>query len=81
MAIKSNCDCCINYFYDEEYDCFECEVNLDEDEMVKFMKSTFDDCPYFRLYDEYKTVRKQIWKPKAPFVFLRLCMLLSVDIV
>ena len=60
MAIKSNCDCCNYYVYDEEYDCYECEVNLDEDEMVKFMHSSFDDCPYFKLYDEYKTVRRQI---------------------
>ncbi|QNU68105.1 hypothetical protein EHE19_006610 [Ruminiclostridium herbifermentans] len=60
MEIKLNCDCCIYYFYDEEYDCYVCEVNLDEDEMVKFIQNSFDDCPYFRLNDEYKTVRKQI---------------------
>ncbi|PYG87346.1 hypothetical protein LY28_02255 [Ruminiclostridium sufflavum DSM 19573] len=60
MTGKTNCDCCVYYVYDEEYCCYECEVNLDEDEMVKFMKNSFDDCPYFRFYDEYKTVRKQI---------------------
>jgi hypothetical protein len=34
-------------------------VNLDEDEMGKFLSRSFDDCPYFQFYDEYKTVRKQ----------------------
>lgn len=60
MAGKTNCDCCVYYVFDEEYDCYECEIDLDEDEMIKFMQSSFDDCPYFQLNDEYKTVRKQI---------------------
>ena len=36
-----------------------CEVNLDEDEMLKFMSSQTYNCPYFRLDDEYGIVRKQ----------------------
>ena len=59
MKGKKNCECCVNYVYNEYYDCYECLVNLDEDEMLKFLKKTFDDCPYFHFYDEYKTVRKQ----------------------
>ncbi len=57
---KSNCECCTNYVYDEEYDCFICLVNLDEDEMARFMGNTFDNCPYFQFDDEYKIVRKQM---------------------
>ncbi|NLL78273.1 MAG: hypothetical protein GX234_00360 [Clostridiales bacterium] len=57
---KSNCECCINYVYDEDYECYECLVNLDEDEMGKFLTSSFDNCPYFRLDDEYGIVRKQM---------------------
>jgi hypothetical protein len=60
MKAGDNCECCINYLYNEEYDYYECQVNLDEDEMGKFLRNSFDDCPYFRLDDEYKTVRKQI---------------------
>lgn len=56
----SNCECCINYVYDEDYECYECLVNLDEDEMGKFLTSSFDSCPYFRLDDEYAVVRKQM---------------------
>ncbi|NTV88809.1 MAG: hypothetical protein HGA22_00365 [Clostridiales bacterium] len=57
---RANCDYCLNYAYDEDYECYICEVNLDEDEMARFMRNTFDDCPYFQLGDEYTIVRKQI---------------------
>lgn len=60
MKGKSNCENCVNYVFDDECDCYVCLVNLDEDEMVKFMSRAYADCPYFRLEDEYKTVRKQI---------------------
>ncbi len=60
MNGKTNCDFCVNYLYDEDYNCYQCEVTLDEDEMGKFLSNTFDNCPYFKLNDEYKTVRKQM---------------------
>ncbi|EGD48020.1 hypothetical protein Cpap_2706 [Ruminiclostridium papyrosolvens DSM 2782] len=60
MKTKSNCDCCINYLYDEEYSSYYCQVNLDEDEMLRFMTKAFNSCPYFQFNDEYKTVRKQM---------------------
>lgn len=60
MSGKANCDCCIYYIYDEDYNCYACQANLDEDEMGMFLRNTFDNCPYFRLNDEYKTVRKQV---------------------
>ena len=60
MKSKTNCDCCINYIYDEEYQCYECQANLDEDELGSFLVKAFYDCPYFQFNDEYKTVRKQI---------------------
>ena len=33
---KTSCDMCVNYIYDEDYECFTCLVNLDEDEMYRF---------------------------------------------
>lgn len=57
---KTNCENCLNYAYDEEFNCYECQANLDEDEMERFMGHSFDNCPYFKLDDEYGTVRKQI---------------------
>ena len=51
---------CMYYEYDEDYECYVCEVNLDEDEMARFMEDKFYDCPYYRLGDEYMIVRKQM---------------------
>ena len=56
----SMCDECANYEYDEDYECYVCMVNLDEDEMQKFLTDSFDSCPYYINGDEYKVVRKQM---------------------
>lgn len=56
----ANCEYCSNYVYDEEYGYYTCDVDLDEDEMGRFMTNTFQNCPYFQMYDEYKIVRKQM---------------------
>jgi hypothetical protein len=60
MKRKSKCDCCVNYVFDDDFNYYVCLVDLDEDEMVRFMRKSYDECPYFRFNDEYKTVRKQI---------------------
>lgn len=60
MTGQSNCDVCMNFIYDEEYECYICDMDLDQDEMGRFLTNTFDNCPYFRLGDEYKIVRKQM---------------------
>lgn len=56
----SNCEYCVNYSYDEDYECYTCEVDLDEDEMEHFVTGTFHQCPYFRMGDEYCIVRRQM---------------------
>lgn len=56
---KTNCENCANYVYDDESECYICLVNLDEDEMYRFVSGTNYSCPYFELDDEYATVRKQ----------------------
>lgn len=56
----SNCESCVFYDYDEEYDCYACQMNLDEDEMVRYLSGYTSHCPYYRFYDEYKSVQKQI---------------------
>lgn len=55
-----SCEYCSNYLYDEEFEYYVCDRNLDEDEMGKFMTGTFRDCPYFQMNDEYRIVRKQM---------------------
>ena len=56
----ANCEYCVNYSYDDDYECYTCEMNLDEDEMYRFITGTYHDCPYFRMGDEYRVVRKQM---------------------
>ncbi len=45
---------------DEDWETFVCTMNLDEDEMVRFLSGETHTCPYYRYYDEYKSVQKQI---------------------
>ena len=56
----SNCESCLHYEYDEEYEYYVCTKNLDEDEMYRFLTDTYYDCPYYKLNDEYRIVRKQM---------------------
>ncbi len=60
MAGNGSCENCANYVFDEEYEYYVCEVNLDEDEMMRFLSGNVRACPWFRLDDEYRIVRKQI---------------------
>lgn len=55
-----NCESCVFYDYDEDYDAYVCQMNLDEDEMEHFLHGQNRSCPYYRFYDEYKSVQKQI---------------------
>ena len=58
-AVLSCCDYCAYYAYDDEEECYVCEVSLDEDDMVRFLQGTTKSCPYFRNGDEYAVARKQ----------------------
>ena len=53
------CENCTNYVYDDECECYVCQVNLDEDELYRFLSGSNRDCPYFRLEDEYTLARRQ----------------------
>ena len=57
--MKTVCENCANYVYDSEQDCYCCEAELDEDEMMRFLTRQTGSCPYFNFYDEYSVVRKQ----------------------
>lgn len=60
MEKSSMCEYCINYDYDYDWDEYICNINLDEDEMIRFITDTFQDCPYFRQGDEYTIAKKQM---------------------
>ena len=59
-SVLTNCESCGNYTYDEEMGYYFCEVDLDEDEMARFIRGHFTECPYFQFRDEYRIVRKQM---------------------
>ena len=59
IMAKANCEFCINYSYDEDYECYTCLMDLDEDEMYRFVNGDFCECPYFRAGDDYAIVRSQ----------------------
>lgn len=55
----TQCENCANFYYDDELQEYCCDINLDEDEMMRFLSSPNYCCPYFRLDDEYGVVKKQ----------------------
>lgn len=57
---QGSCESCAYYSYDEDYECYTCQMDLDEDELVRFMEDRYYNCPYYRLGDEYSVVRKQM---------------------
>ena len=57
----SCCETCANYVYDEDYEYYVCDMDLDEDEMYRFLSGSTDSCPYYQLDNEYLIVRKQMW--------------------
>ncbi len=57
--MNTNCEECMNYEYDEEYEEYVCSVNMDQDEVSRLMSGHYKQCPYFRFGDEYSIVRKQ----------------------
>ena len=53
-----DCETCTFYDYDEDYDEYYCRANLDQDDLARLGSSSRAVCPYYRMYDEYKSVRK-----------------------
>ena len=58
--MASNCEECLHFDYDDESESWFCTMDLDEDEMERFLAGRNRSCPYYRYYDEYKSVHKQI---------------------
>ena len=58
---KTVVDCteCLFYDFDEECEEYSCRMMLDEDEYWRLLSNDRYVCPYYRKYDEYKSVRMQ----------------------
>lgn len=53
------CEECENFEFDEETQEDICVVDMDMDEFERYLLSDHGVCPYFRLRDDYRIVRKQ----------------------
>ncbi len=60
MNMGGSCETCAYYFYDEEYEEYVCDVNMDEDDFARLMGNGFKECPYYTNGDEYRVVRHQM---------------------
>ena len=56
---KTSCEDCAFFVFDDDAECYTCEKDLDEDEMLRFLSSEEANCPFYQNGDEYATVRKQ----------------------
>ena len=57
--LRACCDICLYYDWDDDLEENVCMMRLDEDEYARYMAGNYRSCPYFRAYDEYKSVQKQ----------------------
>lgn len=58
--MQTSCDTCANYEYDDDEEYYTCAINLDEDEMYRFLSGSKFECPYYTNGDEYAVVRHQM---------------------
>lgn len=54
-----SCESCEFYDYDEYLDVYYCKVDLDQDDRERYATGRSNFCPYYKFYDEYKSVQKQ----------------------
>ncbi len=58
--VASSCESCEYYDYDEYTGEYSCTLSLDEDEASSLFEGRTRGCHYYKFYDEYKSVNKQI---------------------
>ena len=42
----ANCDSCVYNVYDDDDECYYCEVDMDEDDAARLMQGHYKECPY-----------------------------------
>jgi hypothetical protein len=58
--MSNECDTCANFTYDEEFQEYFCDVDMDEDDYGRFLSNHRESCPYYCNGDEYRVVRHQM---------------------
>lgn len=59
MDMAGNCGECVHFDYDEETDANFCNMDLDEDEMERFLRADARACPFYHRGSDYETARRQ----------------------
>ncbi len=54
------CEQCAYFAYDEEYEEYICEADMDEDDYSRLVSGNYRSCPFYRNGDEYAVVRHQM---------------------
>lgn len=57
---QTSCDTCLYYSYDEDYEAYMCDMDMDEDEYAHLISDDHYSCPYYQNDNEYAVVRKQM---------------------
>ena len=57
--MDSMCSTCAWLIYDEDYEEYVCDCQLDEDDYYRGLEGNYKGDPYYRNGDEYRVVRKQ----------------------
>ena len=55
-----NCDDCLYYEFDEDFEEYICTADMDEDDYARLMQGQHRQCPFWRNGDEYAVVRHQM---------------------
>jgi hypothetical protein len=53
------CDTCVYYDIIDDDGTWGCVVDIDEDDAYREREDRRAACPYYKFYDEYKSVQKQ----------------------
>lgn len=43
---RVSCESCTYYIYDEDYESYVCDKNMDEDEYIRLMTDRYFQCPF-----------------------------------
>lgn len=60
IIVSMNCETCAYYVYDEDYEEYYCDIDMDEDDYARLIVSRREECPFYRNGDEYAVVRHQM---------------------
>lgn len=54
------CDDCQYYIFDDDYQEYVCDMDMDEDDYARIVSRGSEECPFWRNGDEYSVVRHQM---------------------